>query len=149
MYMYFARCVLNTLFQWSLDVVTSAVLVVNSPGWLIRLPPAVIWMRFGSSFGGQKSTTMFAYIANLSGGMFLASSGAITNMGWCRPCPSYCSLDTSIQNLFRRLFAMFPYSQDLSSVFYSLISSPRSQDGPLASPSVRGSWAGRVAVVIL
>jgi hypothetical protein len=35
MYMYFARCVLNMLFQWSFDVVMSAVLVVNSPGWMI------------------------------------------------------------------------------------------------------------------
>ena len=78
--MYFARCVLNMLFQWSFDVVMTAFLFVNSPGWLVRLPPAVIRMRFESSFGGQKSTTMFGYVPNLSGGMFLTSSGVITNM---------------------------------------------------------------------
>ncbi len=80
MHMYFACCVLKTLFQCCFDVVMSAVLVINSPGWLIRLPPVVIRMRCGSSFWGQKSTTVFAYVANLLGGMFLTSFGVITNM---------------------------------------------------------------------
>ena len=41
---------LNTLFQSIFDVVMSAVLVVNSPGYIIGLPSAVILTRFGSSF---------------------------------------------------------------------------------------------------
>ena len=52
-HIYFAFFVLNMLFHKSFDVVMSAVLVVNSPGYTIRLPPAVILTLFGSSFYGR------------------------------------------------------------------------------------------------
>ena len=78
--MYFAFGVLNTLFHRSLDVVKSAVLVYSSPGYVMRLPPAVIRIRFGSSFCGQKSTTTFAYVTTLSEGMCFILSCVMTNM---------------------------------------------------------------------
>jgi hypothetical protein len=78
--MYFARCVLKTLFQCSFDIVMATVLVVNSLGWSIRLPPGVIRMRLGSSFWGQKSTTMFAYVASLPGGHVFDVFWIITKM---------------------------------------------------------------------
>ena len=43
-----------------LKVVRSADLVVSSPGYAIRLPPAVIRTMLGSSFCGLKSTTIRA-----------------------------------------------------------------------------------------
>ena len=52
-HIYFAFIVLNILFHNIFDMVMSAVLVVNSPGYMKRLPPAVILKRFGSSFYGQ------------------------------------------------------------------------------------------------
>ena len=52
-HIYFAFFVLNILFHNIFDVVVSAVLVVNSPGYMMRLPPVVILTRFGSSFCEQ------------------------------------------------------------------------------------------------
>lgn len=49
-----APSVLRTLFHSIFDVVRSAVLVVSSPGYLIRFPPAVIRVRFGSAFWGAE-----------------------------------------------------------------------------------------------
>ena len=40
------------LFHSIFDVVMSAVIVVNYPGYIMRLTPAVILARFGSSFCG-------------------------------------------------------------------------------------------------
>ena len=57
-----ALIVLIILFHNLFDVVRSAVLVVSSPGYSMRLPPAVIQTRLGSFFCGQSSTTMFAYV---------------------------------------------------------------------------------------
>ena len=51
-----------TLFHIILVVVMSAVLVVSSPGHLIRLPPAVMQTLLESDFCGQKSTTMRVYV---------------------------------------------------------------------------------------
>ena len=48
--MYFAPGVLMTEFHMILDVVRSAVLVVQSNGQSIKLPPAVSLTRLGSSF---------------------------------------------------------------------------------------------------
>ena len=45
-----ASLVLNTLFNTHFDLVRSAVLVVSSPGYLMRLPPAVKRTRLGSFF---------------------------------------------------------------------------------------------------
>ena len=45
--------VLIVEFQRILDVVRSAVLVVSSPGYSMRLPPTVIRTRLGSSFCGR------------------------------------------------------------------------------------------------
>jgi len=62
---------LRTLFQTILEMVRSAVLVANSPGYAIRLPPAVILTQLRSSFCGLKSITMQAYVTIRSMGIFL------------------------------------------------------------------------------
>ena len=48
----------RTLLKMSLYAVRSDVGVVTSPGRLIRLPPAVSWVRFVSDFCGRISTTV-------------------------------------------------------------------------------------------
>ena len=58
----FSPSVLMTLFHNIFAVVTSAVRVVNSLAYLMRLPPAVILTIFGSSFWDRKSTTTRAYV---------------------------------------------------------------------------------------
>ena len=60
--MYLASSLLVTLFQWSFTVVISAVLTDNSSSHWIKFLPAVIRMRFGSSFCGQWLRTMFEYV---------------------------------------------------------------------------------------
>ena len=57
-----ATSVLMKLFKTMLMMVMSAVLVVSSSRHLIRLPPAVIRILFGSYFCGLKSPTMRAYM---------------------------------------------------------------------------------------
>jgi len=52
MVMYLAPGVLKTLFHIILVVIRSAVRVVSSSGYVIKLPPAVMRIRFGSSFCG-------------------------------------------------------------------------------------------------
>ena len=74
-HIYFAFFVLNMLFHKNFDVVMSAVLVVNSPGCIMRLPPAVILTLFGSSFCGRWSMTMLAYVTTLSFGISWILSG--------------------------------------------------------------------------
>ena len=53
------------MFHISLVVVMSAVLVVSSPGHLIRLPPDMMGTLLGSDFCSQKSTTLHAYVGVL------------------------------------------------------------------------------------
>ena len=48
-----------------IEIVRSAVSVVMSLNFLIKLPLAVIHTLFGSSFCGQKSTTVLAYVTTL------------------------------------------------------------------------------------
>ena len=57
----YTSVVLFMLFHKRFDVVKYAVLVVSSPGYAIKLLPAVIRTLFGSAFCGQKSTTILAY----------------------------------------------------------------------------------------
>ena len=76
-----------TLFHIILVVVMSAVLVVSSPGHLIRLPPAVILTLLGSDFCGLISTTMRAYV------------------GFC------CRLGSCVHFLFQIPFATSPTLQ--------------------------------------
>jgi hypothetical protein len=63
--MYFAPSVLKTLFHINFDVVRSGVRVDNSPGYLIKFPPAVMRIQWGFAFCGQKSTTTCAYVTFL------------------------------------------------------------------------------------
>ena len=74
MVMYLASGELTTAFHRSFAVVMSAVFVVNLPGYLIRLPPAVRRTQLGSSFCGQKSTTILVYIMILSFGILAICS---------------------------------------------------------------------------
>ena len=60
--MYLAPSLLMTLFYTIFVVVRSAVLVVSSPQYLIKFPPAVIRTLFGSSSCGGKSTTTLVYV---------------------------------------------------------------------------------------
>ena len=64
-YVYLAPSVLMTLFQTMLVMVMSAVLVVSSPGHLMRLPSAVMRTLFGSDFCGLKLITIHAYVGVL------------------------------------------------------------------------------------
>ena len=47
---YLAPGVLMALFHMISEVMRSGVIVVDSMGYLIRFPPAVIWTKLGSSF---------------------------------------------------------------------------------------------------
>ena len=53
---------LKMLFHTIFVVVKSEVLVVSSSGHLIKLRPAEILSRLGSSFSGRKSTTILAHV---------------------------------------------------------------------------------------
>ncbi len=69
-HLYCTSFVLRTLFHISLEVVRLAVLVKSLPGYLIKLPPAVIQMQWGSIFWRRKSMTMHAYVNVCPSGMW-------------------------------------------------------------------------------
>ena len=65
MVMNFALGVEMILLNISLMVRRSAVGVPQSPGWLIRSPPIVIWLRYGSFFSERYAHTMRPYVMSL------------------------------------------------------------------------------------
>ena len=75
--MYFAPAVLTTEFHMISDVVTSAVLVLQSKGQSIRFPPAANRTLFGSAFWGRKLHRIRAYVTIQSFGIVAISSWVI------------------------------------------------------------------------
>ena len=82
-HMYLAFLVLITLFQCILVVSRSAVCTDSFPLKVIKLPPAVMRIWYGSSFWGQKSTTGLAYVKNFhAASACWISSCIITNIAF-------------------------------------------------------------------
>ena len=92
-----APSVLRMLFHSIFDVVRLAILVVRSPGVLIRLPQAVIQTLLGSSLCGLKSITICAYITTLSSGMQSFSSWVTMNIAFSLRLLSSCLLGPFFQ----------------------------------------------------
>ena len=120
-----APSVLKTEFHNSLDVVRLAVLVVNSPGYWRKFPPAVIQTRLGSSFWGQKSTTNLQYVTTLSRGMLAILSCDMTEMELVHFAPvlwSPCAMrPTSLPNPVSHLSLRSGY---FANFLYCVIVSP-------------------------
>ena len=89
-----------TMFHKSFEVVRSAVLVVNLPGYLIRLLPAVIYTRFRFSFCGRKSTSTLAYVITQSFGMLAISSWFMTKIKIYLLCQFFRHLGPFTQIIF-------------------------------------------------
>ena len=77
---YFAPFMDSTMFQWHSIFSMLAVCVVLSPKYSNRLLPAVIWVRYGSSFSGWMSTVYRWYVTVLLGGTSVNGIKSNTSM---------------------------------------------------------------------
>ena len=116
--MYLAFFVLITLSQRTLAVSRLAVCTDAFPSKVIKLPPAVMRIWYGSSFWGKKSTTGLAYVKIFP--LQVHARYCPTALHTLRSCffgLSYCHLVPFPKNLSQTLFAKPRLLPDHSLIF--------------------------------